>query len=99
MGAIFAVGAVTSAWVALHIDPSVGLLLAPLVGLVLGIVNGLVITILRVHSFLATIATSLIFKGAAVVVSNGRLIPVRMAEFTWLGRDKLLGVSSRSGSW
>jgi ribose transport system permease protein len=92
VGAIFAVGAVTSAWVALHFDPYVGLILAPLVGLVLGIVNGLVITILRVHSFLATIATSLIFKGTAVVVSNGRLIPVRMTEFTWLGRDKFLGV-------
>lgn len=92
VGAIFAVGAVTSAWVALHFDPYAGLFLAPLVGMVLGIVNGLVITLLRVHSFLATIATSLIFKGTAVVVSNGRLIPVRMPEFTWLGRDKLFGV-------
>lgn len=92
VGAIFAMGAVTSAWVALNFDPYVGLLLAPVIGLVLGIVNGLVITLLQVHSFLATIATSLIFKGIAVVMSNGRLIPVRMTEFTWLGRDKLGGV-------
>lgn len=92
VGAIFAMGAVTSAWVALNFDPYVGLLLAPVIGLVLGIMNGLVITLLQVHSFLATIATSLIFKGIAVVMSNGRLIPVRMTEFTWLGRDKLGGV-------
>lgn len=92
VGAIFAMGAVASAWIALHFDPYVGLILSPLIGLVLGCVNGLVITLLRVHSFLATIATSLIFKGAAIVISDGRLIPVRMDAFTWLGRDKLGGV-------
>lgn len=92
VGAIFAMGAVASAWIALHFDPYVGLILSPLIGLVLGCVNGLVITLLRVHSFLATIATSLIFKGVAIVISDGRLIPVRMDAFTWLGRDKLGGV-------
>lgn len=92
VGAVFAMGAVASAWIALHFDPYVGLLLSPFIGLALGCVNGLVITLLKVHSFLATIATSLIFKGIAVVLSDGRLIPVRMAEFTWLGRGKLGGV-------
>lgn len=92
VGAIFAMGAVVSAWVALNFDPTVGLILAPFVGLLLGVVNGLVITGLNVHSFLATIATSLIFKGIAVVMSDGRLIPVRMDAFTWLGREKLAGV-------
>ncbi len=67
-------------------------MLAPVIGLALGTVNGLVITTLKVHSFLATIATSLIFKGIAIVISDGRLIPVRMAEFTWLGRDRIGGV-------
>lgn len=92
VGAIFAMGAVASAWIALHFDPYVGLILSPVIGLALGCVNGLVITLLKVHSFLATIATSLIFKGIAIVISDGRLIPVRMDEFTWLGRDKLGGV-------
>lgn len=92
VGSIFAMGAVCSAWVALHVDPILGLMLAPVVGLALGTINGVVITALNVHSFLATIATSLIFKGIAIVISDGRLIPVRMAEFTWLGRDKIGGV-------
>ena len=92
VGSIFAMGAVCSAWVALHFDPYVGLLLAPIMGLVLGTINGLAITMLSVHSFLATIATSLIFRGFAIVISDGRLIPVRMDEFTWLGRDKVAGV-------
>ncbi len=92
VGAIFAVGSVTSAWIALHIDPYLGLLLAPLIGLVLGMVNGIVITRLNVHSFLATIATSLIFKGVAIVISDGRLISVRIDSYIWLGRGKFLGV-------
>lgn len=92
VGAIFAMGAVASAWIALNFNPYVGLLLSPFIGLALGFINGLVITALKVHSFLATIATSLIFKGIAIVLSDGRLIPVRMEEFIWLGRGKLGGV-------
>ncbi len=58
----------------------------------MGVINGVVITRLNVHSFLATIATSLVFKGVAIVISDGRLIPVRIDEFTWLGRGKVGGV-------
>ena len=92
VGASFAVAGVCAAWVALNVDPYIGLLVAPLVGLALGAINGIVITSLNVHSFLATIATSLVFKGAAIVVSDGRLIPVRLDDFTWLGRGKIGGV-------
>ena len=92
VGSIFAMGTVCSAWLALHVDPYFGLLMAPVIGLALGTINGFAITLLNVHSFLATIATSLIFKGIAIVISDGRLIPVRMDEFTWLGRGKIGGI-------
>ena len=92
VAAIFAMGSVVSAWLALNVNPYLGLLVAPFVGLALGYVNGLVITSLRIHSFLATIATALIFKGIAIAVSDGRLISVRLDDFTWLGRGKTLGV-------
>lgn len=92
VAAIFAVSGVTAAWVALNVDPFVGLLIAPIAGLAMGVINGVVITRLNVHSFLATIATSLVFKGVAIVISDGRLIPVRIDEFTWLGRGKVGGV-------
>jgi ribose transport system permease protein len=92
VGAIFAMGSVTSAWLAVNVDPYLGLALAPLVGLLLGGANGIVITALKVHSFLATIATALIFKGIAIAVSDGRLISARIDAFTWLGRERFLGV-------
>ncbi len=92
VGATFAMGSVSSAWIALNVDPYLGLALAPFIGLGFGILNGIVITRLKVHSFLATIATALIFSGTATYLSDGRLISVRLDEFVWLGRGSFLGV-------
>ena len=58
----------------------------------MGYLNGILITSLKVHSFLATIATSLVFRGFAILITGGFLIPVRMKEFTWLGRGKILEI-------
>lgn len=88
-GAIFGVAAVTAAWLAVNVDPTVGLVSGPFVGLGLGIANGLIITGFRVHSFLATLATSLVFRGIAILISGGFLIPVRMPEFEWIGRGRI----------
>lgn len=89
VGAIFAVASVSAAWVALNLDPYLGLLIAPVVGLLLGAVNGVTITFLGIHSFLATLATSLVFRGMAILITGGTLIPVRLPEFTWLGRGRI----------
>lgn len=89
VGAIVAVGSVTAAWMALHVNPLAGLAVAPLVGLALGLINGITITSLGIHSFLATLATSLVFRGIAILVTGGELIPVRSQAFTWLGRDRI----------
>jgi ribose transport system permease protein len=88
-GAIFGVAAVSAAWLAVNVDPAIGLVAAPLIGLLLGVVNGAIITGFRVHSFLATLATSLVFRGVAVLLSGGFLIPVRMESFTWIGRGTI----------
>lgn len=85
-GAMFSVASVVAAWAAVNVDPVLGLALAPLVGLVLGTVNGLIITGLKVHSFLATIATSLVYGGLAILITGGFLISVPDSSFTALGR-------------
>ncbi|BCH27522.1 ribose ABC transporter permease [Mesorhizobium sp. L-8-10] len=89
VGATFAVAGVSAAWVALHVHPLLGLAIAPCVGLALGLVNGVTITVLNIHSFLATLATSLVFRGIAILITGGTLIPVRLPEFTWLGRGRI----------
>ena len=93
-GAIVGVAAVFAAWVAVNIDPTLGLLLAPVVGLALGITNGLVIVGLRIHSFLATLASSLVYGGFALFITGGFLISVTaFPEFTQLGRAKIEGLN------
>ncbi|MBT6169689.1 MAG: ABC transporter permease [Flavobacteriaceae bacterium] len=91
-GAIFAVASVSSAYIAINFNPYIGLLLAPIIGMALGYLNGIIITTFKVHSFLSTIATSLVFRGLAILITGGFLIPVRMKEFTWLGREKIFEV-------
>ena len=91
-GAIFAVASVSSAWIAINYNPYIGLLIAPIIGIILGYLNGIIITSFKVHSFLSTIATSLVFRGLAILITGGFLIPVRMKEFTWLGREKIFEV-------
>lgn len=88
-GAIFGVASVVAAWLAVNMDPVLGLLAAPAVGVILGSINGLVVTGLRVHSFLATLASSLVFSGLAVLITGGSLIPVSDATFAWLGRGRV----------
>lgn len=85
-GAVFSVANVAAAWVAVHYDSVLGLLCAPLVGVALGAVNGFAITRLKIHSFLATLATSLVYGGIALLITNGFLIPVPDPGFTALGR-------------
>jgi ribose transport system permease protein len=88
-GAILGVATVSAAWVAVNVDPYLGLAVAPLVGLLLGTINGVIITTLHVHSFLATLATSLVFRGIAILITGGFLIQVRIPEFIWLGRERV----------
>lgn len=88
-GAIFGVASVSAAWLAVNVDPTLGMIAGPLLGLLLGVVNGLIITGFNVHSFLATLASSMVYRGIAVLITGGALIPVRMEEFAWLGRGRV----------
>jgi ribose transport system permease protein len=91
-GAIFAVANVIAAWVAVRTGTALGLASAPVVGLLLGIVNGLLITMLNVHSFLATLASSLVYRGLALLITGGFLIAVSEPGFSTLGQGKVGGV-------
>ncbi|WP_375003525.1 ABC transporter permease [Aeromicrobium sp. CTD01-1L150] len=89
-GAIFSVGSVLAAWVAVQTgNPWLALAAAPAIGVLLGLLNGIAVTALRVHSFLATLATSLVFSAIAVLITGGSLITVTVDGFTTLGRDRV----------
>jgi ribose transport system permease protein len=88
-GSIFGVSSVSAAWLAVNVDPNLGMVAGPILGLALGLINGLIITGFNVHSFLATLASSMVYRGVAVLITGGALIPVRMEEFAWLGRGRI----------
>nr|WP_319516876.1 ABC transporter permease [uncultured Cohaesibacter sp.] len=88
-GAIFGVASVSAGWTALNVDPYLAIVVGPVIGMALGFVNGAIITGFGVHSFLVTLATSLVYRGVAILITGGSLIPVRIKEFSWLGREKI----------
>jgi ribose transport system permease protein len=91
VGAIYALAGAIAAWVAIHVDPVVGLLAGAAVGPALGAVNGGLVSGLRIHSFLATLAAGLAFSGLAVAVTGGFLIDASASDtFVWLGRGELI---------
>jgi ribose transport system permease protein len=83
---------VIAAWVAVRTGPALGLAAAPAVGLALGTLNGLLVTQLKIHSFLATLASSLAYRGLAVLITGGFLIAVSDPGFSTLGQGKVGGV-------
>lgn len=93
-GGIFSVAAVSAAWIGANIDPVLGLVAAPFIGLGLGVINGLIVTGLKVHSFLATLATSLMFRGLSVLITGGTLISLTNdTTFHQLGRGRIFDIN------
>jgi ribose/xylose/arabinose/galactoside ABC-type transport system permease subunit len=61
--------------------------------IVLGLINGLLVTKARMTSFIATLATMMVFRGLAMVLSQGQPISgfPQLAFFEIMGRAKLFG--------
>ena len=91
-GSMAAVASVCAAWLAVRSNSYVGLIAAPVIGCLLGTVNGLVITGLRIHSFLATLASSLVYGSLALLITGGFLISVDDPRFPVLGRGQVGGL-------
>jgi ribose transport system permease protein len=92
VGAIFAVAGVVAAKVANSTGVEAGILSGMLVGLAFGILNGVLSTVGRINPFIATLSTSIMIRGFALVLTGGLLVTVGDESFTALGRDEFLGV-------
>jgi ribose transport system permease protein len=87
VGAIYAITGIIAAKVALSFDPVLALLAGAAAGAGFGLFNGVIITKGRVNAFIATLATGLIFRGAAVSITSGNLITVNNNTFAALGSN------------
>lgn len=91
LGAVYAATGSAAAFIARAGYPELGLAAGMLLGLLIGCINGLVITKFRINSFVATLASGLIIRGMAYVLTNGLLIQIRDERFANLGRGYFLG--------
>jgi ribose transport system permease protein len=92
VGAMVSVTAVVACKVAISTSPTLGLLAGVLTGLGLGIVNGIVVHVTRIHSFIGTLATSIVFAGVAILVTGGNIVTVDAESFGKLGQNEALGI-------
>lgn len=72
--AMLAVSAITGVFVTQSFGVGIGFIAAIVVGAVLGLINGLVVTGIGVHSFIATLASSIVFRGVAVLLTGGSIV-------------------------
>ena len=64
------------------------------IGVLAGLVNGMIITRLKINSFITTLATLFVFTGLVHDFSEGYAYTNIPREFTFLGRQKFLGLSN-----
>ncbi|MDQ4215607.1 ABC transporter permease [Microbacterium capsulatum] len=61
---------------------AIGFVLALLTGTVLGAITGLMIVVTRVHSFIGSLAMSIIYRGIAVVLTGGAIVSPAATQLT-----------------
>lgn len=91
-GAIFAASGSLAAIIARLGYPILGLGAGVLLGAILGIMNGALIAGIRINSFVATLASGLVIRGLAFVLTQGLLIQIEDERFAALGRLRFLEV-------
>lgn len=94
VGAVLGFSAMSSALVMREHGFFVGLLVGLAVGAGAGLVNGILVTKTKMPSFIATLATMLIFSGLALQLSKGNPVGVSSEAFLALGQGKTLGVAN-----
>lgn len=72
--AMLAVTAITAVYVTQGFGVPAGFATAVVVGALLGLLNGIVVTGIGVHSFIATLASSIVFRGVAVLLTGGAIV-------------------------
>lgn len=85
VGSIYAVAGIVAAELAPHVGSGGAILVAILLGAGFGIVNGVLTSIGRMNAFIATLATSIIIGGIAIVITN-TLVIVTVSSFSILGQ-------------
>jgi len=91
-GAIYVLAGIVAAKLQPFAGNGAALALGVAAGLLIGIFNGLAVTWLRVNSFIATLASSLMVVGIGTEITSGFQLYISDPGFGALGNGKLLGL-------
>lgn len=98
MSAVLTVSAIIAVQITNHFGVAAGFTVGILVGAGLGLVNGLLVNYGRINSFIATLATGIVFRGLAVVVTQGQLVATTSRPFrVFNNATPVFGITT--GSW
>lgn len=95
MGAIFAMSGVVAAFVARDLGqveafaasaPYIGWIAGVLAGTLLGFLNGILVTVLRINTFVATLASGIVIRGLALIITQAEQVRVSDKAFQQLAR-------------
>lgn len=93
VGAVYALAAVLAAKVTIATGSApLGIAAGAASGVLVGLFNGLIITVGRANSFVATLASGIMFHSLAQVITGANLLTPTESSYTDLGRGTLLGI-------
>ena len=98
VGSIYALSAISTGMaIAAGVAWPLAIVIGLLVGVVAGLLNGLAVVLLGVPSFIVTLGSLSVFRGVALLISDGAPISLSasnsgVAEFNLLGQGRLFGV-------
>lgn len=94
VGAIYAFAGIIAGEITISHGVVAGVAAGVAAGAAMGAFNGLVVTVGRVNSFIGTLATGIVIRSLALVVTGGyRSLPAQSTGFTALGRGAFLGIA------
>lgn len=97
VGSVYALSAITTGMaIADGVPWTIALIIGVVVGALAGLLNGLAVVLLGVPSFIVTLGSLSVFRGVALLISDGAPISLSsdqagVAEFTLLGQGRLFG--------
>jgi ribose transport system permease protein len=93
-GAVFAISGVIAAMLVHPIGAPAAIAVGSLSGIVFGLVNGVISTAGRVNSIITTLATGIVVRGLALVITGGALVRVTTPDFAFLGGATVGGATT-----
>lgn len=95
VGSILAItGAICAALLGTGINPIFAVLATLIIGFIIGSLNGLIIAYGKLQAFIVTLATMTFFRGATLVFTDGKPIPIKVDApfFEGIGGGYFLGI-------